>query len=98
MEIKTICSGCVARRTCYNGKKEGRREPEGERERRKEGRRKSERVREKEQRMRKRERALESLRPETDLRNPSQPTDTQNWDSVIVSSMRCTLKRREFAK
>ena len=42
--------------------------------------------------------ALESIRPETDLRNPSQPTDTQNWDSVIVSSVRCTLKREEFAK
>ena len=89
-----ICSECITRRTCYNLRKEGRREPEGERERRKEG----ERAREKEQRRRKRERALESIRPETDLRNPSQPTDTQNWDSVIVSSVRCTLKRQEFAK
>ena len=41
---------------------------------------------------------LESIRPETDLRHPSQPTNTQNWDSVFVSSVRCTLKRREFAK
>ena len=70
----------------------------GRRERKTEGRRKRERAREKEQRRRKRERKLESIRPETDLRNPSQPTDTQNWDSVIVSSVRCTLKRREFAK
>ena len=58
----------------------------------KEGRRerKRENAREKEQRSRKRERALESILPETDLWNPSQPTDTQNWDSVIVSSVRGT--------
>ena len=88
------------------GRKEGERErePEGEREgRKRKGRererpKEGERAREKEQRRRKSEKTLESIRPETDLRNPSQPTDTQNWDSVLVSSVRCTLKRREFAK
>ena len=78
--------------------KEGRKARTGRRERKTEGRRKRERAREKEQRRRKRERVLESICPETDLRNPSQPTDTQDWDLVIVSSVRCTLKRREFAK
>ena len=78
-------------------KKEERRETEGERERRKEG----ERARERERRKSAGERGtrvLKSIHLETDLRNPSQPTDTQNWDSVIVSSVRCTLKRREFVK
>ena len=42
--------------------------------------------------------ALESIHSETDLQNPLLPTDTQNWDSVIVTSVRCTLKRQEFAK
>ena len=80
------------------GRKEDRKARTGRRERKTEGRRKREIARKKEQRRRKRERALESVRPETDLRNPSQPTDTQNWDSVLVSSVRCTLKRQEFAK
>ena len=72
---------------CYNLRKEGERErqKEGERERRKSAGERG-------------TRELESIHPETDLRNPSQPTDTQNWDSVIVSSVRCTLKRQEFAK
>ena len=70
------------------GRKEGRKARTGRRERKTEGRRKRERAREKEQRRRKRERALESIRPETDLRNLSQPTDTQNWDSVIDGGLR----------
>ena len=45
------------------GRKEG--EPEGERERRKEGRRMREKAREKEQLLREREKALDSIRPET---------------------------------
>ena len=73
-------------------------EGENRKERETEGRRKRERAREKEQRRRKRERTLESIRPETDVRNPSQPTDTQNWDLVFVFSVRDSLKRREFAK
>ena len=65
-------------------------------ERETEGRRKRER--EKEKHRTRGTKALGSIRPETNLRNPSQPTDTQNWDSVIVSSVRCTWKRKEFLK
>ena len=78
-------------------RKEGRKETEGERKT--EGRRKRERERERRKSAGERgTEALESIRPETDLRNPSQSTDTQNWDSVIVSSVRCTLKKQEFVK
>ena len=78
--------------------KKGRKEGENRKEREKDGRKEKEGESEREGTAKEKERALESIRPETDLRNPSQSIDTQNWDSVIVSSVRCTLKRREFAK
>ena len=56
--------------------------------------------REKEKRRTRGTEVLESTCPETDLRNPSQNTNTQNWwkswDSVIVSSVTCTWRRKEF--
>ena len=52
-----------ARRTCYISRKEGRRTRK--REKRKEGKRTREKAREKEQLLREREKALDSVRPET---------------------------------
>ena len=66
--------------------KEGRKEGE----RKMEGRRK----REKEKRRRKRDNQY-ALKLTREIHR-SLPT--QNWDSVIVSSVRCTLKRQEFVK
>ena len=79
---------------------EGRKEGENQKEREIDGRKEKEEESEREGTVkeRERERTLESIRPETDVRNPSQPTDTQNWDSVFVFSVRDSLKRREFAK
>ena len=67
MAERKLCSECICPTNVLQlneGRKEGRREPEGERER-KEGRRTREKVREKEQLPRERVKALDSIRPET---------------------------------
>ena len=71
IQIRTVTAeradfvlSAFARRTCYNSKKEGRKARTGRRERKTEGRRR-EKAREKEQLTREREKALDSIRPET---------------------------------
>ena len=72
IQIRTVTAERVgfvlsafARRTCYNSKKEGRKARTGRGERKTEGRRTREKAREKEQLTREREKALDSIRPES---------------------------------